>query len=158
MKQLSVYGLALLLVIGTSVALAGDRNRHHRSHGDGHSRHHYKVEKRHHGYDRHHYYRKRDYQRHYYRPHHYGSRHYWGYAPRYYGPRYYYPSYLGAALVGSALTYSLYHTHSGALCYDRHETGTTYSSPASEVVGCHRIEQLPDGSERRVDVPLSECY
>lgn len=72
-----------------------------------------------------------------------------------------YGSYLGAAIVGSALTYSLYHLHDNAVCYDSHDDrhgdrhGSRYQD--TEVVGCHRIERLADGSQVRVDVPLAEC-
>jgi hypothetical protein len=60
---------------------------------------------------------------------------------------YYYP--LGAALIGAAVTYSIYHAH---------DTGYSPSGSGAEVVGCHRVERYPDGSERRVEVPIAECY
>jgi hypothetical protein len=145
MKQLTLYGLALLLVVGTSAVLAS--GKHHNGYQRGYHGNHYRQQ----------HYKPQHYGRHhYYRPHHYG-RHYFG---RHYRHGYY-PSYLGAALVGSALTYSLYHTHQGAACYQDHSRDGYRDRDRdrrnSEVVGCHRIEHLPDGSERRVDVPLSEC-
>lgn len=147
MNKLSIYSLAMILVLGTGAALAGGNS--HRGHGYKQSHHHYKQQHR------------------YYKPHHkyyrHSPRHYYGrhYYPRYRGHHeYYYPSYLGTALLTSALTYSLYHTHHGAVCYQEH--GRDYDqrrdSSTREVVGCHRIERLPDGSERRVEVPISECY
>jgi hypothetical protein len=138
MKKLTVYSLAFLLVTATTAALAGGRNHGGQSgrHGGGHN---YKHGGQH--YNRH-----------------------WS-PPRYrrynnhYRYDYYYPSYLGAALVGSALNYSLYHTHNGASCYDNHSSNQSQprSGNYSEVVGCYRTERLSDGSERRVDVPMSQC-
>jgi len=145
MNNLSIYSLAIILVLGTSAALAGER----RHGGHGYKQHHPHYKQKHQYYKRHHYWH---YPRHNYRRHYY---------PRYRGAYgYYYPPYLGAALVGSALTHSLYHTHQGAVCYDNHQRDADPRRGGSsrEVVGCHRIERLPDGSERRVEVPLSECY
>ncbi|MBE9539555.1 MAG: hypothetical protein IMF06_10760 [Proteobacteria bacterium] len=134
MKQLTVYSLALLLVIGTTAALAGDRGN------GGHNGGHHYQSRGHHGY--------------HYRPYRHYGRH-----SAYYRPHYNYPNYLGAALLGSALSYSLYHTHNGVSCYDKHayDRYPQRTGGYSEVVGCHRIERLPDGSERRIEVPLSQC-
>jgi hypothetical protein len=136
MKQLTVYGLAFLLVVGTTTALAGDRR--HGGHPPGSQ--HYRG---HHGYSYKHYPQHSYYRGHYGR-HHYGR---------------YYPSYLGAALIASSLSYSLHHNHNGVACYQSHSTDRyqQQSSSYSEVVGCHRIERLSDGSERRVEVPMSQC-
>jgi hypothetical protein len=142
MKKVIAAGLATLLCVATTGATAGDRG-----HGNGHGKGHYKHKD-------YHYYQHRPSG--YYKPYRpYGYRWYYGGPPRYND---YYASYLGAALIGSALTYSLYHTHNGAYCYDNHG-GDRYQlrSSVTEVVGCHRIVRLPDGSERRVEVPLSEC-
>jgi len=138
MQRLISLGLALLLAIesGATQAGRGHGDRHHGGHGHGH--------KHKHGHHRDHWYP---------RPHH--TRVY--YYPRHdYDHDYYYP--LGAALIGAAISYSLYHAHDGVRCYESH--GTSYSAPSvrTEVVGCHRIERYPDGSERRVEVPTSECY
>lgn len=102
------------------------------------------------------------------------ARHSWRHS-RYYGWHYpnrhrlryrydYYPSVLGASLIGTVIGHHLYHLHDGAICYDRHtghhdnlEHKDNPSSGYSETVGCHRVEQLTDGTERRVEVPLSEC-
>ena len=156
MKQFSVYTPALLLVIGTTSALA--RGRDHRGHSNGH----HNTHRYHHNYGHHNY-------RHSYNRHR-GSSHYRQgfYRPGFYRPGFYGQSFLGAALIGSAFNYSLYHRHNGAVCYDNHVSGRhddrrsgsdRYESRASssEVVGCHRIERLPDGTERRVDVPRSQC-
>jgi hypothetical protein len=138
-KKLAFYGFAFSLLIAATGALADDR---------GHGKHHGK--------------------RHYPRDHHYDhgyGHHYGHYIPyrqhRYYSGYYrpnYYPSYVGAALLGSAITYILFHTHDGEHCSDNHGyDGYPQSSRSSEVVGCHRIELFPDGSERRVEVPMSQC-
>lgn len=148
MKKLTAYGLAFLLFTGTSAALAGrdDRGDHGRGHDDNRGQHH-KHKKHHYKHKKHHY-------KNYYR----GPRNHF-YSRRYYSPGYYYPSYLGAALIGSAVTSSLYHSHSGERCYDNHvdDQYRQGSSSNREVVGCHRIEMLADGSERRVEVPMSQC-
>jgi hypothetical protein len=139
MKKLTAYGLAFLLFTGTSAALAGRGDR-----GD-HGRH--NDNRGHYNNGRHHY-------NHYYRGHRNRF-----YNRRYYAPGYYYPSYLGAALIGSALTTSLYHSHSGERCYQSHANDQYRQGSSSnrQVVGCHRIEILADGNERRVEVPLSQC-
>ena len=139
MNRLGLYALALLLVAGTTAALADDRHRggrHDRPHWNHYKKHHYIP----------------------YRPHHrYPYRGPWsyrGYRPGFY---YYYPPYAGA-LIGSAITYSLFHTHNGAHCYDDHGRRDDYRDGGRrEIVGCHRIERLPDGRERRIEVPLSQC-
>ncbi|MFT6285510.1 MAG: Ni/Co efflux regulator RcnB [Halieaceae bacterium] len=157
MKKLIVYAMATLMLTATGSALA------ERRHQDGQKKHHsgkYYQGKQHGNYSRH------DYQqgyRHGYRSNygHYGHKPY-SYRRHGYYNRNYYPSYLGAALFGSALTYSLYHTHNGSQCYENHGNnsnygGVSYSGSNTQVVGCHRLERLPDGSERRVEVPLSQC-
>ncbi|MBT4523271.1 MAG: hypothetical protein HOC23_24985 [Halieaceae bacterium] len=139
MKTLTVYTLALLLVTGTTAALAGSRH---------HGGHHYKP--------RHHY--SGGYSVYYgssYRPH-YVPQHWRRGHSRHYARGYYGPSYLGAALVGSALTASLVHSHGGVSCRDNHASGPS-SGSYREVVGCYRIEQLADGGELRVDLPMSQC-
>lgn len=121
MKQLTVYALAIVLITGTTAALAGGR---------GQGKHHGSYNK------------------------------YWGHSNthhRGYGGGYYYPGYFGAALVGAALTASLYHIHNGARCYDRHADNYRSSRSYSEVTGCYRIERFADGSERRVELPMSQC-
>lgn len=132
--------------------------RHHRKHqiAKQHRRHHRKHNGwRHHRWDRHYGYRNgwnHGYWSHrgkHHRNWHHNRRHYRG---GYYG------DYIGAAILGSALTYSLYHLHDGAVCYDSHDDRRDRRRyKQSEVVGCHRIERLQDGSEIRVDVPLAEC-
>ncbi len=74
-----------------------------------------------------------------------------------------YAGYLGAALLGSAITYTLFHQHNGAVCHDSHGHRDSHDyrdrySSRYDVVGCHRIERFADGSERRVSVPLAQCY
>ncbi len=147
MKKLTAYGLAFLLFTGTSAALAGrgDRDDHGRRNDNrGHYNnggHHYNHYSRGH---RNHYYRG-------HRNHHYYRR----YSP----PGYYYPSYLGAVLMGSALSTSLYNNRNGEGRYDDRSNNQYQGSSSSnrEVVGCHRIEILADGSEQRVEVPMSQC-
>jgi hypothetical protein len=150
MKPLTLYGLAFLLIVGTTTALAGGRGHggHNGGHNGGHQGgHHYK------------------YQGHHYK--HYKPYRSYGYYGGHYRPDYYYPSYLGAALIGSALTSSLYHSHNGARCYEDHSGGLYQprnqlrnqqrDSGSREVIGCHRIEILADGTERRVEMPMSQC-
>ena len=155
MKKLTVYSLAFLLVTATTAALAGSRNhggqsgRHGGSHGGGHN---YKHGGQHYKYGGQHYkYGGNHYNRHWAPPRYNRYRNHYRY-------NYYYPSYLGAALIGSAVNYSLHHTHNGASCYDNHSSNQYQPrSSNSEVVGCFRTERLADGSERRVDVPMSQC-
>ena len=163
MKSLSVYGLAILLVLGTSAALAKDRHHDKRPHHEA-NRHHAKH------YGKHHNKHNRRYYSHgYYKPYkHSGWKYGWNHGYRYYRPHY--PNYVGAALLGSALNYSLYHSHQGVACYDRHDnvnySDRSYSDRSysnqnysnSQVVGCHRIERRPDGTEVRVEVPMDQCY
>ena len=126
MKQLTVYAFAIVLVTGTTAALAGSR---------GHGKHHGSYNK------------------------HWGhhNSHHRGYGGGYFRGGYNYPGYFGAALVGAALTAKLYHTHNGARCYDRHPENYRSSRSYSEVSGCYRTERFADGSERRVELPLSQC-
>ena len=147
MKRLAVFGILIVLFTASTAALADNRghgkkydNQHyqHKSHKNGHK---YGHKNRH--------YKRGRYAYKYYRPYR-GRRYYGGY----YRPHYYFPDYVGAALIGSALTYSLYHTHNGAYCYDNHGDNNYQQRSYSEVVGCHRMERLPDGSERRLEVPL----
>ena len=126
MKQFTVYALAIVLIVGTTAALAGER-RHGNHHGG------YKKQWGHSNYHHRGYYRG-----------HFNSGHY-------------YAGYFGAALVGAALTANLYHTHNGAHCYDRHPDNYRSSRNYSEVPGCYRIERFSDGSERRVELPMSQC-
>lgn len=141
MKTLTVYAIAALLVMGTTAALAGNKhNNHNKHHGNSHNSHHnYKRHNNHHG------------------GHHSGHR------SGHYGSHY--NNYLGVAMLGSALTYSFYHTHQGVACYQRHDNGGRYeqynfnssNTRHTEIVGCHRIEQLGDGRQLRVELPLAEC-
>jgi hypothetical protein len=108
MKKLSVCALAILLVVGTTSALASGSD-HRRSSNDTHNTH-----RSHYSYGNHY----KTHYRHGYKSHHRSS--------------FYSHSYLGAALIGSALRYG-------------------------EVVGRHRIERLPNGRHRRVDVARSQC-
>jgi hypothetical protein len=130
MKRLMVSGLALLLTTGGGAVLADH------DHGD------YYHGGRGHGY-RYGYYQPHWYPRPYYREVYFYPSHDY----HHHDNDYYYP--LGAALIGAAVTYSIVHTHDTSY--------STTSSSSVEVVGCHRIERYPDGSERRVEVPLEEC-
>ena len=154
MKPLTVFAFALLLFTVNAGAMAGGKG-YGKKHGNQHGNQHYeqrghKYGNHHNGRHRYNYNRRHNYR--HYRPFR-GGRYYGGY----YRPNYYYPSYLGAALIGSAITYSLYHTHNGAYCYDSHGNDSYRRSSGSEVVGCHRMERQPDGSQRRVEVPMSQC-
>jgi hypothetical protein len=135
----------------------------------GHAGRHYSARYR--GYS--HGYHPSNKSRHYvYRPshhrYHHGARPYRHHSSHYRRDNVF-PALLGAAIVGSVINHSLYHTHGGAVCYDKHSDASysnydnAYNSGSrsvgySEVSGCHRIERMPDGSERRVDVPISQCY
>ena len=70
-------------------------------------------------------------------------------------PRYYYGGawgvprgYVGGALLGSALTYGA--INNGRYCDDDFRY-------RGDVRGCYRIERLPNGRERRVELPPSAC-
>lgn len=90
---------------------------------------------------------------------------------RYYAPRYYYrgwganpyrgwgQAYLGGAILGSALTYSVVNNHADCDDHRHNHSADGYhrDGPRYEIEGCYRIEQLPDGRERRIELPLSEC-
>ena len=134
MKRFTLSGLALVLAMSTGAAMA-DRGR-----GDydgNHGHHHGRWCKHGHGHGHH---KRHWYPRPYYRPVYYYPHH--EHHSDYYEP-------LGAALIGAAVTYSIFHGH---------DSGYSGSSGRSDVVGCHRIERYPDGSERRVEVPLADCY
>jgi len=166
MKVLTSLSLAFVLAFGAASATAGGKHKHHKDW-------HVSVHHNYYGGDRYyksprHYRHKKHYYKHHYKPYYkpyykkrYRHRHgyrYYDY-PRYRndyrrhrGHRYYYP-YRGVSLSGAVVGHSAYHLHDNNVCYDDHGGRSGYS----EVVGCHRIERLPDGGERRVDVPLSEC-
>ncbi len=147
MKRVTAIGLVAVLATGSGAALADrDGGKHHKGNGHGHNS-----------------------GKHYDRDYHHGGKHWRGgptynvyvarpyYRHRVYYRPYYYP--LGAALAGAAVSYSLYHTHDGLRCNEVHSNvGYSPAGSSSEVVGCYRIEHYPDGSERRVDLPVSECY
>lgn len=155
MKKLTLYGLALLLVASTSTAVAGDRDNRHNKHERHASKHERQYNKHHRHYNsRSNSHYNRSYNRHYSYD---GFRGYRG--GHHYRNRYYPSAYFGAALIGSAISYNLYHQHNGASCYDDHSNDHNRSRNRtySEVVACHRIERLADGSERRVEMPRSQC-
>ena len=136
-RQLTAWLTAVILVIGSTTAMADRKG--HRDHK------HYKS---------HHYDKRYSHQR--WQP----PRHRVTHIHKHY--RSDYPGYLGAALLGSAITYALFHQHNGADCHDSH--GYRHSrdyrdrySNRYDVVGCHRIERFADGSERRVTVALAQC-
>lgn len=152
-KQLTSCMLALTLATATTAALADskhDRDRH--AYKGGHHGKHYQP-------SRHHAYRDR---RHHYSGHRYQSRPRWRPPVTRIHHHYHndYSSFFGAALVGSAISYSLFHHHDGISCHDRHDDRSyrNYRDTSYQVVGCHRIERLADGSERRVSVPLAQCH
>ena len=85
--------------------------------------------------------------KHHWHPRPYYREVYYPYHEHHHDHDYYAP--LGAALIGAAVTYSIFHAH---------DTSYSASRGGSDVVGCHRVERYPDGSERRVEVPIAECY
>jgi len=149
MKRLTAIVMALVMT-GTSTLVLADRGRHDGDrygggrHG-GNYGHYDKHGGKHHWKHRGppvkvvHYYPS-------YPRYRYKSRVYYGYDP-------YLP--LGAALVGTAIGYSL--SQSGSDCYGNCTTTVTQTT-SSNVSGCYRIERYPDGSERRVELPMSQCY
>lgn len=154
MKALTSLSLALVLAFGAASASAGGKHKHHKKHQNDWyvSVHHNHYSG--HKYRKHHANHYRYDYRYRHRPHdYYGHRGgYW----RYRRHGYYYP-YVGAAIAGSIIGHSAYHLHGSNVCYDNHDRRGDRYRGSTEVVGCHRIEQLPDGTERRVDVPLSQC-
>lgn len=166
MKTLSTITLTLALAVGASsvIAAGSHGNRHNTGWNSSHEQSRHGAHQRRDNYNRH---ARSNHRSSHYNRWGYNSRHYRGYSPRHYrgySPSHWrhsrhgwnYPSYIGATLVGSLIAHSAYHLHSGAVCYDSHERDGR-SDNYNEVVGCHRIERLPDGKERRVEVPLSEC-
>lgn len=151
MKKLTAILMALAMAGSPGLAMA-DRGKHH---GDRRGDYHQGYQGKHHG--------KHDY-KHYRHP---GKRyghsarhpvyhHYWPhYRTRiYYGHDPYLP--LGAALVGTAIGYSL--SQSGPDCSASCGTTSYLQRAPTNVSGCYRIERYPDGSERRVDLPPSQCF
>jgi len=148
-KPLTILGLAAILAVASTVTLADDRGKrgHNNGHGPKHSNE-LRRDQRHKHYRAGHRNQRSHFDRHYKRS---SSRAWvrpWGAGGNYFSAR------LGSVLIGSALTHSFYHRHGHALCHDNHfdNYGQRYRS-----VGCHRIEYRRDGSQRRVDVPLSAC-
>lgn len=91
----------------------------------------------------------------------YGNQ-YWRGGRYYAPPRYNYNRYngywgvpsafIGGALIGSSLNYSRYHDR------DDHRYCDHSTQNRQESSGCYRVERLPDGRERRVELPRSACY
>lgn len=178
MKLLTIISFAIALAAGSTTAVAKGRDHdshqknqvnrvhqgaHHssRGHKSRHDRAHHRTERRH--YTNH----RRNWHRAPRLAPRYSYRHGWRHSSRYgWGYRYnYYPSLLGASLIGTVIGHHLYHLHDGAVCYDSHNDDHVHhdrtadgDASHTEIVGCHRVERLPDGSERRVEVPLSQCH
>jgi hypothetical protein len=146
MKRLTATLTALVLA-GSAGLAAADRGGHDNGrrggHYDGHEQRHWD----HHWHPGNHYGHSVKRYVYYYPGHPYSTRVYYGYDP-------YLP--LGAALVGTAIGYTLSQT--GPDCYGDCTTTTVTRTTSSSVAGCYRIERYPDGSEHRVDLPLSQCY
>jgi len=141
MNRLSLCGLAVLLIIASRSALAGHGSDFYVEAYVSHHNVHYRSP--HYRHDNRHANRAHQHTR----------------QQRYYYPRsYYFPNHYGLVAVGPTLSFSLYHRHRGKVCYDRHSGRDYRGAYHSEVVGCHRIERFPDGSHRRVDVPVAQCY
>lgn len=146
MKRLTAVIMSLVLA-GSSGLATADRDRHDKGWRGGDYRHHGDHHWGHHGHPGRHYGPPVKHYVYYYPRHHHTTRVYYDYDP-------YLP--LGAALVGTAIGYTL--SRSGSDCYGNCTTTTYSSAPVSNVSGCYRIERYPDGGERRVELPLSECY
>ncbi|MCR9104909.1 MAG: hypothetical protein NXI15_06450 [Gammaproteobacteria bacterium] len=172
MRFLFAAGFCTCLVLAPSAAQAG--NNKHQGHLNPHwqVRHYtpdHRAQQRYrhppqHGYRYEHFHSARPYYvypharytgpRYYRPPVHYPSRHHWRHGTRYYAPA------LGAVITGSIISHRLYHRHRGVVCYERHNLypGSHRHAGHTEIAGCHRIERLPNGTQRRVEVPLSQCY
>ena len=85
----------------------------------------------------------------------------------FYGPRFrydYYPhghigwrsGFATGALLGSSVNVTQFH-NDGDHRYCDHEPADR-NRGSGQISGCYRIERLPDGSERRIELPLSDCY
>lgn len=129
----------------------GARRHYREQHKSYRKRHHFKPHHRQHHY-RYKHYRPR-FHRGYY---HNRWRHHYRHGGHYRYNRHY-PAAFGSALLGAAIGYQLFHTHNGVVCHDDHGGSYGRGGRRSEIVGCHRIEQLPGGGTRRVEVPLSQC-
>lgn len=83
----------------------------------------------------------------------------------YRGPRLrydYYPlgwrsGFATGAVLGSTINVTRFHDY-GDHRYCEHTTSRRRSFEGDEISGCFRVERLPDGSERRVELPRSECF
>lgn len=142
LRQLTAATLAAALAVGAAAAQADDWKHRGRGHPPGHD-----FRPDHPGKGKHHW-------RHEYRDRrdHWDRRDRWDRWDRR-GLRFGdFPDSLGEALIGAAVSFALYHNHDGRPCYDRHHWRGRYSR-----VGCHRIEYLGNGVQRRRDVPLSAC-
>ena len=81
-----------------------------------------------------------------------GPRHPWYPRYRYWDRWYRGPGVIGGAIIGSAIT--------GSLLDDggcRHCGRDRDPLPSREITGCYRLERTPDGYERRIELPASEC-
>jgi Ni/Co efflux regulator RcnB len=155
---LSTIGLALALAVGTSSVMAAGNHgdRHNRGWNSSHEQSRHGAHQRRDNYNRH---ARVQHRSSHYNRWSYNSYRYRGYSPSHWRHRSrggYYPSYIGVRLAGSLIGHSAYHLHSGAVCYDAHQRDGRPGN-YNEVVGCHRIERMPDGNQRRVEVPLSQC-
>lgn len=65
---------------------------------------------------------------------------------------------IGSAAIGAAITYTLINPRDDHR-HCNHAVGLGHANTAAqEVVACFRMERMPDGRERRVDLPLGECF
>jgi hypothetical protein len=74
--------------------------------------------------------------------------------PRYpYRDRWYWgPGVIGGAIIGSAITGSLLDDNDCRDCVRYRDP-----QPTREITGCYRLERTPDGYERRIELPASDC-
>ncbi len=63
---------------------------------------------------------------------------------------------IAPALVGSAITYALLHSHDGVRCDTRHDRHSRYWQRDSRFA-CYRVDYLPGGRERRIELPAHAC-
>lgn len=66
------------------------------------------------------------------------------------------PAFIGGVTLGTAISGSAQDRRDSDFCgsCDHWIDGTS----RSEIESCFRVEQLPDGSEQRVELPLSACF
>ncbi|MEM1144385.1 MAG: hypothetical protein AAGI88_17530 [Pseudomonadota bacterium] len=141
-----------LAILIAALPLSASADRGHRGHGwDGRGDWD-RWERRHHRFHRR--LNKRQWRRHHRRAWNNRWRNRWYYHPRY---RYdYYPfgwrsGFATGAIIGSSIHRDRFYDDRDRRDRDR------ITQDRGEISGCFKVERLPDGSERRIELPLSDC-